>query len=340
MNNQDNLSDALAQNGAFDAKRADQVRTAALASFDARLRKVDRWLMAYLCVLTWLFVLTLFYFVQATATKALLFYGLLMLIFFEGTVLMKLWYWMMNTKIGILKALKEMQLDQAAGRIETSTGGSESPLSPLKGISRTERRIWWIVMAVGGGVIGAFFSTQTSHRVSANLAHEGVITLAADGSGAARTMMTLTNKGLIAVRHLNFYAPEGNEVRFLDSAGNELPTASSKQQGGDHVRYDVNLRHWIWMGQRGDYTRVAKGKDWATQTDGLWTYTNDYMYGYDETDFTQTVVLPPGAEVTSAVPWPANVYTLGDRTAVRFEGVRGRNERFKFSVQYRLPAGG
>lgn len=340
MSDQDNLSDALAQNGSFDADRADAIRAAALASFDARLRKVDRWLMGYLCLCSWLFVFALFHFMHAASTKAFMFYGLLMLIFFEITVLMKLWYWMMNTKIGILKTLKEMQLGQASSsRAETSAAESESPIRPLTGISRTERRIWWVAIVIGAAAIGAIKGAEPSKSSGTSLVHDGVVTLATDGSGSAETHLSLTNNGVGTVEHINFYAPEGQDMSFLDGDGHELPTSTSHPADTDHVRYDIRLRHWIWPGTAGDYTRVANGKDWATQTDGLWTYTIDYMYGYDETDFTQTVVLPPGAEVVSATPWPAAVYTLADRTVLRLEGVRGRNERFKFSVQYRLPAG-
>ena len=340
MNDEDSLSNALAQNGSFDPDRATAVRATALASFDARLRKVDRWLMGYLCVATWLMILALFHFLHATATKPLLFYGLLMLIFFEITVLMKLWYWMMNTKIGILKTLKEMQLSPPGSGAATSAADqSDSPISPLKGISRFERRIWWGVLIAGAAAIGAIKGAEPQWTTGGSLVHDGVVTLAADGSGSAETNLSFTNDGIDTVKHFNFYAPEGCEAKFLDGEGKELPFTISQPAESDHVRYDVDLRRWAWPGVRINYTRLEQGKQWAAEDQGVWTYASDYSYGYDTTDFIQTVVLPPGAEVVAATPWPATVYTLGDRSALRFEGVRGRNDRFKFSVQYRLPAG-
>ncbi len=340
MRDQDNLVNALAENGSFDPERAEAVRATALGFFDARLRKVDRWLMGYLCVATWLMVLALFQFLHATATKPLLFYGLLMLIFFEITVLMKLWYWMMNTKIGILKTLKEMQLSPSGTGTATSADESDSPISPLKGISRFERRIWWIALVAGTAAIGAVHGAAPQKTTGGSLVHDGVVTLAADGSGSAETGLSFTNDGIDTVKHFNFYALEGYEVKFLDGEGKELPFTISQPAKSDHVRYDVDLRRWAWPGMRLNYTRLEQGQQWATEDQGVWTYTNDYSYGYDTTDFVQTVVLPPGAEVVAATPWPATVYTLGDRTALRFEGVRGRNERFKFSVRFRLPTGG
>ena len=340
MNDEHTLSDALAQNGSFDAARADRMRAAALGLFDARLRKVDRWLMGYLCVATWLMILALFQFLHATATKPLLFYGLLMLIFFEITVLMKLWYWMMNTKIGILKTLKEMQLGSSGAGAAMPADQSESPISPLKGVSRFERRIWWAVMIAGAAAIGAVHGGAPLKTTDGSLAHDGVVTLAADGSGSAETNLSFTNGGIDTIRHFNFYAPEGCEVEFLDSNGEQLPFTISQPADSDHVRYDVDLRRWAWPGMRLNYMRLERGQHWVDEDQGVWTYAGDYSYGYDTVDFTQIVVLPPGSEVVSATPWPESVYTLGDRTAVRFKGVRGRNDRFKFTVQYHLPAGG
>jgi hypothetical protein len=340
MNNEDSLSDALAKNGSFDAGRADEIRTQALSSFDASQRKVDRWLMGYLCLCSWLFVFAFFHFIHTASTKAFVFYGLLMLMFFETTILMKLWYWMMNNKISVLKALKELELGQASAAGAATTVESATLRGPLKGISRGERRVWWLVLAAGAGAIGAIKGAEPSQSTGTSLVHDGVVTLAADGSGAAETHFALTNDGVGAVEHFNFYAPEGYDVSFLDSDGHELPTTTSHPADTNHVRYDVSLRRWAWPGSQVDYTRVEKGDGWAKQTDGLWSYAGDYEYVDDTTRFTQTVTLPPTAAVVSATPWPATMYTLGDRTALRFEGVRGRNQRFKFSVQYRLPAGG
>jgi hypothetical protein len=340
MNNENNLSDALAKNGSFDASRANEIRAAALGSFDAKLRKVDRWLMVHMCLCCWLIVFTLFSLLHSTTTKSIVIYGLLLLIFFETTILMKLWYWMMNNKISVLKSLKEMQLGQTADGSGAGPGESDTLRGPLTGISRRERAVWWIVLAAGAGAIGAIKGSEVPWSYGNSLVHNGVVTLAADGSGSAETDLSVLNGGFDSLSHFSFHMPEGAKVRVLDSDGEELPLTISPSPQNGHVRYDVNLPFPVMPGRRLDFTRVATGEQWAKQDQGTWTYTSDDMYGYDTTDFTQTVVLPPGAEVVSATPWPATVFTLGDRTAVRFEAVRGRNDRFKFTVQYRLPAGG
>ena len=37
-------------------------------------------------------------------------------------------------------------------------------------------------------------------------------------------------------------------------------------------------------------------------------------------------------------PWPVAKFTLNKRPTLRFETRRGRNEPFKYSIQYRLPS--
>ena len=340
MSSPNDLREALAQNGAYDPEQAEQLRNKTVGTFKAKMRKVERYLWVYICLCCWLVVFTLFHFMQSSTTKALLFYGILMLVFFETTILMKLWYWIMNNKISVLKAIKQIEL----GGAEITTEGPERgnvPLGPLAGLSRRERAVWWVVLITGGVLVGAVKGPEVSDAVGAwdldqggTLTSEGYITLAPDGGGWAVTEMSLVHEGVLALRGFSFHAPKSTKIRFTDGRGREMPFTTSPQNG--HVRYDVRLLRPVMPGRRFSYTRLSECPSSATEEGGVWTYSADLSYGYDTNEFSQTVVLPEGAQIVSLNPWPVAKFTLSNRPTVRFEATRGHNDPFKYTVQYRL----
>jgi hypothetical protein len=340
MSDPNDLTEALAQNGAYDPEKAEELRTRMVATFEAKMRKVERYLWVYLCLCCWLVVFILFKFMQSGSTKAVLFYGLLILVFFETTILMKLWYWIMNNKISVLKAIKQVELGRATAAADRPEK-DKALQSPLAGLSRCERRIWWIVLIGGGALLGAVKGAEIRHAVSPwaldagrTLTSEGCITLAPDGSGSAVTEMSCVPEGLLARRRFHFHAPESMTICFVDGRGREMPFTTSAQNG--HLRYDVRLPRPIMPGRRFSYTRLSECGNSATEKDGVWTYVSDIAYGYDTNEISQTVVLPEGAETVFADPWPASSFTLQGRRTLRFEGTRARDETLKFTIKYRL----
>ncbi len=336
MNNPDDLKKALSENGAFDAEKAKETKQTALGAFETKMRKVERYLFFYLCLCSWLFVFTMFSFMQSSSTKALLFYGLLLLIFFETTILIKLWYWVMNNKISVLKAVKQLELGHWT--TDDASQGDKNLQGPLRGLSRPERAGWWVAMVCGCALIGAVKGLEVSGaddpwsmNQGGSLRSDGCVTLAADGSSSAVTEMSFLSQGTL-VRGFNFHGPEG--LRFTDRHGRELSLTTSSTNG--HIRYDVRLPRPVMPGRRFSYTRSVQCPKSVTEEGGVWTYSTDISYGHDTNEFSQTIVLPSGAKIVSANPWPAAKFTLGDKTAVRFEATRGRNEPFAYTIQYRL----
>ena len=344
MSGPDNsLKKALAENGSFDPEKAEDLRKKAVGTFEAKMRKVERYLFAYMCICCWLVVFAFFHFIQSSTTKAMLFYGLLILIFFETTILIKLSYWIMNNKISVLKEIKQLQLVGVRGDDPRVAPRAKRLEGPVVGLSRRERTVWWVVLLAGGALVGAVKGVEITGVDDAwnlgrggSLTSEACVTLAADGSGSEVTEMSFVHQGPLARRGFNFHAPDGAVFRFTDSRGRELPFTTSEQDG--HVRYDVSLPCPLMPGRRFSYTRTQQHPKSATEQGGIWTYSTDFSYGYDTNEFSQTVVLPEGAEIVSVTPWPVASFTLNNRPTVRFEGTRGPNERFKYSVRYRLPA--
>ena len=157
---------------------------------------------------------------------------------------------------------------------------------------------------------------------------------APDGSGSAVTEMSLVYEGTLARRGFNFHAPKSAKIRFTDGRGREMPLTTSPQNG--HVRYDVRLPRPVMPGRRFSYTRLSECPNSATAEGDVWTYSSDVAYGYDTNEISQTVVLPEGAEIVSANPWPVSAFTLQGKPTVRFEGTRARNETLRYTIKYRL----
>jgi hypothetical protein len=115
MNEFDNeLKRSLANNGPFDPEKARGMKKEIASQFNARLAKVERYLYIWLIGLAALLVFAAFRLLESTSTKALVVYAMMFLVALEGQTLIKLWYWMMNSKIGVLKELKLLRLDVAA----------------------------------------------------------------------------------------------------------------------------------------------------------------------------------------------------------------------------------
>ncbi|HUT90821.1 MAG TPA: DUF6768 family protein [Thermoguttaceae bacterium] len=335
----DGLAEALGQNGSFDPGKAEELKQNALAAFDAKMKKVERYLRVYLCLCVWLFVFSLFHFFHSSTTKALLFYGLLTFIFFETTVLMKLWYWIMNDKITVLKEIKQLQLARISGDEGDATTGIDRLRGPLRGLSRRERTAWWAALVCGAALVGAVKScgdTYWQPSSDASLMSRGCVTLAADGSGSAVTELSSVYQGIETRDSFSFFAPRGAVLRVADSHGRELPFTTLLQDG--RVRCEVRLMRTVFPGQRFSCTQVQECPDFATHEGGVWTYSTEYSHNYATNEFSETVVLPAGAEIVSVDPWPVASFILSRKPTVRFEATRGRNEPFKCAIQYRLPS--
>ena len=342
MSNPDDLRKALAKNGAYDPEKAEELRKKMAGTFKATMRKVERilWGRSYLFV--WLGVFAGAHFMQSSATKALLFYGLLALAFFNCLLQLKTWYYIASNKISVLKAIKELELGGPTGvDANTPHEGKEVHVPFVDGLPRWERRIWYVAVVCGCFLVlfvkgfdvqGVEDPWDLSRGGSST--SEGCVTLAADGSGSEVTEMSFLDRGTMVRTGINFVAPDGAVVRFTDSHGNELPAEAVSEHG--HVRYNVRLLPRVMSGRRFSYTRTQKYADSATEEEGVWTHSADFSHAYNTNEFSQTVVLPEGAEIVSVTPWPVAKFTLNNKPTVRFEATRGHDDPFKYTVQYRL----
>lgn len=156
------LKKALAENGSFDPRRADELKRKAVEAFETKMRTVERWYWAFMVVICWLLAVVVLQFLQATTTKTIVMNGLAVLICIEGTVLMKLWYWVMNNKISVLKAIKQLDLREADVTENGLSSDGKRLDSPLVGLSRRERAVWWAALVGGCFLISVFLGANSS----------------------------------------------------------------------------------------------------------------------------------------------------------------------------------
>jgi len=96
----------------------------------ARRQKAFSFLTAtYLVVMTILIIALLALFMFTTDLKQCLLYGVGILILFEGTVLMKLWYWVMHSNIATVREIKLLQL--AVAELKTKPSSEPHGTAPV-----------------------------------------------------------------------------------------------------------------------------------------------------------------------------------------------------------------
>jgi hypothetical protein len=142
----------------FDPEKAAQLRSQALGSFRAKKRKLLRVAGIYLVIFGILAWVCLRLFNRATDVQSWIFYAVLFLVMYESTVLIKLWYAVIHTKLDILREIKTLRVDMALQR------GSQDALqeasrvnSPAQAyeVSMTEAYAWKAVL-IALGLLLAF----------------------------------------------------------------------------------------------------------------------------------------------------------------------------------------
>ena len=90
--------------------KMESLRRELVAAFDRKEKKI-RWIfLGYRLALLGLFAIFLGVFLLSTNMKTALLYGILALMMMEGIQLMKMWYWVMHTKISTIREIKQLQL--------------------------------------------------------------------------------------------------------------------------------------------------------------------------------------------------------------------------------------
>lgn len=114
INFEKELKKVLEKNGDFNVAKGERLRKETVQMWrDMNLRKAK--------IIFWIYFLLSIGMMAggyiglrfATDTKGMLSWVIFFMIGFNSTILMKLWYWVVDTKLNILKEVKQMQLQIA-----------------------------------------------------------------------------------------------------------------------------------------------------------------------------------------------------------------------------------
>jgi len=338
MNENDSNTASLTNKAQFDPSRAAQLRTKVVDAFAARIRKVERRLYIFLVVLVVLACAMMRNFFQSTEIQAQIFWAVLFLVMLESTILMKLWYWIVTTRLGTQRELRLLRFDLVAGKnslhgIE-ELSQIESPLRPV-GHSRWERTVWTAaILILGFGIATGGDFRFLKYVRSGGPGFENVVKLQADGNGQQMTRWTYANRQPIMLREIPLYSGpavahteliSASDSPYRDSKGRTL--AFRREPAGQNHRDVIQLIDPVPAGGKAELHWVTKVE--ATRERALWVYRMGPGNSYSA-----IVELPSGAEIVSVEPADALRRAEGGCPVIEFHS---RREMYEGTIKYRLP---
>jgi len=108
------LKIVLEKNGDFDAARSEALRKEIVQMWcDKNLLRVKIvfWIFFLLCL--GMMAAGYIGLRRAEDTRGIILWAIFFMLGFNSTILMKLWYWVVNTKLNVLKEMKQLQLQVA-----------------------------------------------------------------------------------------------------------------------------------------------------------------------------------------------------------------------------------
>jgi hypothetical protein len=108
------LKEVLEKNGDFDVAKSERLRKETVQMWrDMNLRKAKIIFWIYFLLSIGMMVGGYIGLRLATDTKGMLSWVIFFMIGFNSTILMKLWYWVVDTKFKVLEEIKQLQLQIA-----------------------------------------------------------------------------------------------------------------------------------------------------------------------------------------------------------------------------------
>lgn len=107
------LQDVLGPSGRYDARKAESVKREVTAMYESKLKMWRQIIWALLALDGLMMLGAVWLFSISSDVKWLIGSAAVGLWAYESTILMKLWYWQMNTKYSVLKEVTELKLQIA-----------------------------------------------------------------------------------------------------------------------------------------------------------------------------------------------------------------------------------
>jgi len=350
MNEQPSQTSEARSGGSYDANRAARLRAQAQDAFLAKYRKIERITWAYLVgcmIVIWWCVRC---FLAADDVRSWIVWSVVFILAFETTVLIKLWYWVVNTKLAVVREVRLLRMDLALhkgaeGALE-EIARVESP-TRVPGLTKLERCAWFAALLAVGLLFGSEGRHLNRHyRATGQMSADRTITLAANGAAQVEATYELANTTSRTLHQFTIYSggviPETQwipaaESPWADGYQRKLAVRREPDPNGPNHRDVIQLLESVPPGQP---LRLNTTYDQAAnQEAGTWVFALDQNWGYRRNRYRDTIVLPPGAELVSAEPAPVRQEQRDGTTVLHLEGERTANAKWNCVVKYRLPAG-
>lgn len=173
------LKNAFARQDPIPAAESAAIKHRIIEAFARKQKSVFSLMTVYLVALVLVIIALIALFISTPNIKDCLLYGIGILIMFESTVLMKLWYWVMHSKIATVREIKLVQLSIAElkARLSTEEPGPSSalpqenrPEPPQAPAAPAPSTSWWTILsivwllAVSGCIYLGWLNTLTEPR--------------------------------------------------------------------------------------------------------------------------------------------------------------------------------
>ena len=333
----DTLRKTLDEVARLRSEREESLREVATNEYSGRLRNAERIYWLYVVACAALGVAAINFFVRSFDIKTLIGCAVVMLVIYETTVLMKLWFAMAKMKMDTLKEMKLLRLEVA--RFGTAVGiekPSQPPIKyePMPGMPPWERKFWLAVCVF----VAIAVSSWSSHAWfgGGDTSTKTLVTLAADGSAEKQQATERAYTGYYLPKGFSLYTPKDTKVRFLDPTGHEMPVKLVVTD--TNHRHDVTFTDSVFDQGKMRYTQVLDIPKAAKLEDGVWTYEDGMHHVGRDTEYCLTILLPPGAKFLSADPVAAVELHEDSRTQLRFQGTAKDNKKYTFTIRYQLPS--
>ena len=333
------LQKAMEENARLRSQREQSLREVASTEYSGRLRFAERIFWGYAIVCTAMGVAAINFFARSFDMKTLIGSAVLILVLYETTVLMKLWFATAAMKMSVLKEMKLLRLEVA--RLATAVGvekPSEPPVKyqPMRGTSRRERCFWVAVCMIVAMTVSLWTAEAWHLGGGGDYSSDTLVTLAADGSAEKQTETEAPYSSYYRPSGFSLYTPKDCSVRLLDPMGQQLPVEVAAT--GTQNRHDVTFTDSIFVDGKMRYTQVLEIPKAAHLEDGVWSYQEAIQHDGNKRDFKITIVPPAGAKLLSVEPTPDVEVDADGRTHLRFQGTASANKRFTFTIRYELPS--
>lgn len=321
----------------IEAGLDESARAALRSRFEKKRAKVLLYMTAWLFAGIAALLYGIYWFQTAQDTRGMLIGMGILLVAYESTVLVKLWYWSMHVLISITKELKQLQLlwlEQHDDALDTpDTGGIAVGKHPL--YVWTVRAFWPFVIAVGV----LYGTVVAQHEGPPSRSYSALITLTPSGLAKveSRRLHVLSERLPLASDTDHGLPLADGQYTLRDGRDRTIPctiTRSEHQLEGYAPLYDARAEFTppYFAGDTLDLRVECVMAGLVRREGDICTFTYTRTWG-SRFRSDETVFLPEGAEILDS---NGQQWTVNGVPAVHFEGIAEPQKQRLITITYRL----